>query len=224
MNDVEQQFLKETESVFNRAAHGSLILYLTPCSRRSYLKLMEFCRDGNLENLLKRLLSTPKMAQFFPREPVLIKIQLMTRELREESKDNGQRRLCRRLIEEFDTVVDEIDSTDFKESFIKRQLLSDEYFHQLDLDFGHDRYARATDFLKKVLQLGDNAVLAFKETVEKKGPKYLLEVLNRDYQTVHDDEVVVVRNTDIKVSQAVNGIDSSSPSIPLPEAQSQTLS
>ncbi|KAL3868693.1 hypothetical protein ACJMK2_041470, partial [Sinanodonta woodiana] len=187
-NEVEQLFLKETESVFNRAAVGSLILYLTPCSRRSYLKLMKFCRDGSMEILLKRLLSTPRMAQFLPREPVSVQIQLMTRDLLEESKDNGLRRLCRRLIEEFDTVVDEIDPTDFKESFISRQLLSDEYFHQLDLDFGHSRLVRASDFLKTVLQLGDNAVLAFKETVEKKGPEYLLEVLNRDSQTVHNDK------------------------------------
>ncbi|KAL3881739.1 hypothetical protein ACJMK2_028135 [Sinanodonta woodiana] len=186
-DELGKQLLQKTGCVFQEAVIGSLVLYLTPCSRESYAKLLKFCKDGRVEELLKTLLSTDRAKELLPKGRVSIKIQLRANSILKESKNKEVKCLRSRLIEVFETAVDEIDPIDFKDSFIKQALLSEEYFHQLGLDLGHSRSARATDFLTKVLQLGDNAILAFKETVEKKGPEYLLEVLYRDCKREHDN-------------------------------------
>ncbi|KAK3591675.1 hypothetical protein CHS0354_040595 [Potamilus streckersoni] len=193
---VRKKFFKETESVFKKATVGSIIIHLTPFSKRTYTKLLEFCQHSGLEILLKKLLSYDQTKCLVPHGPLTVKVQLLANGVIEEYERSDVAKFRDRIIEEFDTVVDEIDPMNFKKLFIDRRIFSEEYFNQLDQTFAQCRSARATDFVEKILEFGEDAVLAFMETLEMKGPEYLLGVLKKDSTTLvdaHDNNELIAK-------------------------------
>ncbi|KAK3591676.1 hypothetical protein CHS0354_040596 [Potamilus streckersoni] len=194
--NVRGTIFKETGSLFNEATDGSLIFHITPYSKRAYHKLLKFCKSGSFDKLLTNLLSDEKTKLLLLQGPFIVKIELFAIGVIEESGRSDVAKFMDRLTEEIDTVVDEIDPMNFQKPFIDRELLSQAYFNQLSQSFGHHRSARAAAFVEKVLEIGENAVITFMETIEKKGPEYLLMVLKKDSKMVvdvHDNDELIAK-------------------------------
>ncbi|KAL3855253.1 hypothetical protein ACJMK2_014469 [Sinanodonta woodiana] len=185
--NVREAFLKETESMLKNATFGSLIIHITLCSKKSYKRILKFCQNRSFEKLLKNLLSNEKAKQLLPHGPITVNLELRAIDVIDEGATSEVAKFRDRLIEDFDTVVEEINPMNFKRVFVDRRLLSEDYFHQLGEMILQSRSSSAADFVLKVLELGEDAILAFKETIEKDGPEYLLAVLSKHTTEVADD-------------------------------------
>ncbi|KAK3593371.1 hypothetical protein CHS0354_021941 [Potamilus streckersoni] len=187
----------DLKSVCLKWEHGSVIVHLQPLKRHTKETLAFFCRHGGMKDFVLDLLKKKDIFASLPEGEMTIHMQVCCYDKESEDGQYGDitqmagkdvlsphdgftvtddlQLIRKNLLLQYGSVVEEIEPLHFQDTFVAEGIWETDYSEKLkNLK---RRRARAADFLNKVMDKGNKALVALVLALRKSGNDYVTDRL-----------------------------------------------